>query len=100
MTPTSISLDQIYDNLVAQISYRSGSSTIKVDFDWQQNSLIKQYVWTKNDGTVWTTEEYALYSFAYGKIVEDGHGGGGIQEVFALNFTSVGCFLFVFYPQS
>lgn len=87
-------LDKIYDDLVDSIDYRAGPKTVKVDFDWQQNSLITQRNFTgKNQQhqNVLTLEEYALFSFAHGKVVEDGHGGDS-HEVFALKFTVVSCF--------
>lgn len=85
----------MYDDLVDQISIRAGPETLKVEFDWQQNPLTTQYTFTGQDQAIHTMKEYALYSFAYGHITDNGHSGDS-HEVFALNFLVVRCLIFRF----
>jgi len=75
--------DEIYDDLVDRIFIRAGPDTAKVDFDWQQDNLTTQYTFVGSDSnkTTHTLKEYALFSFAYGKMTEDGDGGNSHEAV-------------------
>jgi len=82
--------DDIYDHLVDQISYFAGSKTVKENCVWQQDSYTEQYTFTASDKTTKYVKEYSLYTFADGKVTEDGRGGESLEE-FAFSYLATFC---------